>query len=220
MSLSNSFPARTLFAVMLLLNAITVQAQPELRAQIGTCAVIGNVLQRLECFDALASSLDPKVAGTAAPQVPSAVASQSAASDEPSSVKATEVKATEMNATEDASAVTPVSEPAGVAAPVISAAPDPGTVEAFGKPANSEAAVTLSEQGEAELIDTVASVSQIDSAKVRITLTSGQVWGQTVGKRFLLREGDSVRIRPSGWGKDFRLYIDGKKTYIQVARIR
>ena len=215
MSLSNSFPARTLFAVMLLLNAITVQAQPELRAQIGTCAVIGNVLQRLECFDALASSLDPKVAGTAALQVPSAVASQSVAPDEPSSVKATEVKATE-----DASAVTPVSEPAGVAAPVISAAPDPGTVEAFGKPANSEAAVTLSEQGEAELIDTVASVSQIDSAKVRITLTSGQVWGQTVGKRFLLREGDSVRIRPSGWGKDFRLYIDGKKTYIQVARIR
>lgn len=84
----------------------------------------------------------------------------------------------------------------------------------------AQARIETTDAGEKALVDTITEVKALDATKVLITLASGQVWRQTVGKRFLLREGDTVRITPSAWGEEYRLYVDGKRGFIQVRRAR
>ncbi len=72
----------------------------------------------------------------------------------------------------------------------------------------------------AALVDTVASIKEIEPRKLQITLANGQVWKQNISKSFLLRANDRVRITGSGWGDAFRLAKDGKPGYIQVERLR
>jgi hypothetical protein len=52
-----------------------------------------------------------------------------------------------------------------------------------------------------------------------ITLDNGQVWRQTVPKRYPLRPGDDVRIYYSKW-RTFRLTNDKLRSYVQVERVR
>jgi len=66
----------------------------------------------------------------------------------------------------------------------------------------------------------VASVAEAQPNKLLITLANGEVWQQTVAKAFLIRADDTVRIAGSGWGRSFRLAIDGHPGFIQVSRVR
>ena len=71
-------------------------------------------------------------------------------------------------------------------------------------------------QPEADVVSTVTSVKEILPNRLRIVLASGQVWQQSVARSFFLRTGDSVRITASGWGRGYRLAVEGHADYIQV----
>lgn len=70
------------------------------------------------------------------------------------------------------------------------------------------------------LLARVTQLREVQPGKMRITLANGQVWQQTVAKAFFIRTNDTVRIDSSGWGRSFRLTIDGHPEYIQVSRLR
>lgn len=97
------------------------------------------------------------------------------------------------------------------------AAPATVTIASFGAPPPR---LEASADGEAELVDTVSAIEELAKGKVRITLSNGQVWTQSISKSFFLRERDAVRISRSPWGGTFRLHKDGKPGYIQVERLR
>jgi hypothetical protein len=71
-----------------------------------------------------------------------------------------------------------------------------------------------------ELTAKVTALKEIQRDKLQITLENGQVWQQTVGKPFLLRANDTVRIAATGWGRSFRLEVVGHSGYIQVSRLQ
>ncbi len=175
-----------------LVFSVTTLAQAD-RSQLDACYTISNDNARLACYDALArpAQAEPEVA-------------------------------TQTEAPPAAAPVTP---------PTI-AAPPPVTAEAA-VPARPEPPVTADEdfgqrQSEVErdaedaiaLVDTIAAIEEVGPDKVQITLANGQVWRQSISKRFLLRESDTVRITQTRWGSAFRLAKDGKPGYIQVLRLR
>lgn len=86
-------------------------------------------------------------------------------------------------------------------------------------PAPALAAAPVEKPAES-LVSKVTSVREVQPNKLQITLENGQVWQQTVGKSFLLRPEDTVRIAGSGWGRSFRLTIEGHPGFIQVSRVQ
>jgi hypothetical protein len=70
------------------------------------------------------------------------------------------------------------------------------------------------------LVDTVSSVTRVEPTKVQVTLANGQVWRQMVGKTFVIRAGDTVRISSTGWGEAYRLAVEGRAAFIQVKRLQ
>ena len=71
--------------------------------------------------------------------------------------------------------------------------------------------------------DTVSRVTELHEVLPnawQITLENGQVWRQTVSKRYELRPGAQVKIYGTRWGSASRLSADDLKGYIQVERVR
>jgi len=189
----------TLFLPVILLAA-GAQAQTELRNQLQQCAEVDNVLERLACYDELSTdnaATPPPSAPAASPPVVNRPQPAAPARAVTESVPAPE-------STQAAESDEPVAE---------------DDISSFGQ-APEQARVETLEDGEKALVDTITEIKRLDSTRVLITLASGQVWRQTVGKRYLLREGDTVRITASDWGNDYRLSADGKRGYIQVNRAR
>ena len=189
----------TLFLPVILLAA-GAQAQTELRNQLQQCAEVDNVLERLACYDELSTdnaATPPPSAPAASPPVVNRPQPAAPARAVTESVPAPE-------STQAAESDEPVAE---------------DDISSFGQ-APEQARVETLEDGEKALVDTITEIKRLDSTRLLITLASGQVWRQTVGKRYLLREGDTVRITASDWGNDYRLSADGKRGYIQVNRAR
>jgi hypothetical protein len=121
-------------------------------------------------------------------------------------------------ATAPAPAAPPRAETATTAeAPLAARSEEPVTTENFGQ---QTARIEADAEGEAALVATVTAIDEVEPNKMLITLANGQVWRQSIGKSFLLRENDTVRIVRSPWGESFRLQKDGKPGYIQVLRQR
>jgi hypothetical protein len=97
------------------------------------------------------------------------------------------------------------------------AKPATPTVEAFGQ---APARLVPDTKGDVALVEKVASIRELPAEKLQITLANGQVWQQTVGKAFFVSAGDTVRIASSGWGRSFRLAVEGHPDFIQVSRLR
>ncbi|MES2624873.1 MAG: hypothetical protein V4628_06320 [Pseudomonadota bacterium] len=93
------------------------------------------------------------------------------------------------------------------------------TVREFGLE-SSGARVTSNDDGEAELIDTIADLEERQPGRWLITLESGQVWSQDTTQQIRLRKGMSVRIYPSSFGNSYRLAVDEINGVIQVRRIK
>ncbi len=87
----------------------------------------------------------------------------------------------------------------------------------FGRTSASVMAATSN--GIKQLEDTIAKLDQVNHNTWKITLSSGQVWRQAISEQYLLKPGDKIRIRPSGWGSSYRLYSDRLGGYIQVDRV-
>jgi len=81
------------------------------------------------------------------------------------------------------------------------------------------ASVATDGAGVKELTDTIASIKLVRANSMRVTLSSGQVWRQAIDKAYLLKTGEKVSIRPSGWGDSYRLYSERLGSYIQVDRV-
>ena len=116
----------------------------------------------------------------------------------------------------------PVSQPAIVSRPVAEApqSSQPAQTERvtednFGLPDDP-----VEELGNVEeLISKISELREFRPNYFSITLENGQVWRQTVGKRYRLRVGHQVRIYPTSWGSSYRLAVDSLGSYIQVERV-
>ena len=71
-----------------------------------------------------------------------------------------------------------------------------------------------------DVVATIAELRETVPNSYVITLENGQAWRQMEPKWFPLRVGQEVRILPSGWGKTFRLSVQGLSGYLQVERVR
>ncbi len=95
-------------------------------------------------------------------------------------------------------------------------------VEDFGRTGQrSIARVEADAEGKRELVDSVSGIKLVQHNTLEITLGSGQVWRQMINRRYPLKVGDEVRLRPTGFGTSFRLSaarLDGSG-FIQVERI-
>lgn len=102
---------------------------------------------------------------------------------------------------------------------------EPATADATGAPVSEADSFGLSDtrssdkDGNRELIDTIATLSEVEPNTWKVTLANGQVWQQVTGKRYAMKAGDQVVIRRSGWGGSYRLYVERLGSYIQVDRI-
>jgi hypothetical protein len=79
--------------------------------------------------------------------------------------------------------------------------------------------VIINEDGEQELIGRIAALEKDPGGWV-VTLENGQIWRQVISKRYHLKEGQEVRIFPSGWGNGYRLAVEANGSFIQVKRLR
>jgi len=91
-------------------------------------------------------------------------------------------------------------------------------MDAFGK--EKQARLVTKNDGTEELNDVVSALKIFQPNMWDIILNNGQVWRQEYPKRFGLREGDFVRIRPSRWGDNYRLTTSRLSGFIQVSRVK
>jgi hypothetical protein len=75
-------------------------------------------------------------------------------------------------------------------------------------------------RGEREQVSQVASLRELQSGRLEVTLTTGQIWRQTNSDRYNLLVGHEVRIYPTGFGQYFRLSSTEARGFIQVERVR
>lgn len=71
-----------------------------------------------------------------------------------------------------------------------------------------------------DIVSRVKELREVMPNAWQITLENGQVWRQTVSKRYGLRAGQQVRIYGTHWGSALRLSADEVNGYIQVERVR
>lgn len=112
-------------------------------------------------------------------------------------------------------------EAAEAAEPVAEATPaaPASEVASFGLPGSS-ARVETNEDGLKELVDVVAAVKPLSQNMIEVTLESGQVWRQMLSKRYPIKVGETVTIRPTRWGSAYRLTSERVSGFIQVQRIK
>lgn len=103
----------------------------------------------------------------------------------------------------------------------------PVTAEEFGRNAPaavmqqiSYARVLANEDGEQELVGTIASLDERMPNMWDVTLSNDQVWRQVNSDVYRLQKGMEVRIYPSPFAGSFRLSATGRNGFIQVRRIR
>ena len=85
----------------------------------------------------------------------------------------------------------------------------------------AEAAAAAEDPGytAGEIIANITTIREMEPDAYLITLDNGQVWLQNAPKRYLLRIGAEVHIRPSTWGPSYRLTDPNVGNYIQVKRV-
>ncbi len=180
----------------------TALAQTDkLQLELGKCLGISDISTRVACYDNLARSQQGKTAATQAPAKKTVEVVESV----PAVTPATPVESAPIA---KAAASTPASA---------RAEPEASKIEKFGQ---QPARIVAEANGEEVLVAKVTMIKEVETNKLQITLTNGQVWKQTIGKSFFLHENDTVRISPSGWGSSYRLEKDGKPGFIQVSRLR
>lgn len=67
---------------------------------------------------------------------------------------------------------------------------------------------------------TVTAVREIEPNMLLVTLDNGQIWRQNRARRYPIRVGSTVVLRPSQWGPSFRLSDPSIGGFIQVERRR
>lgn len=180
-------------------------AGAEVRVEVGDCVALTDNFSRLACFDARS-----RAAARSAPAMQGAAPTPASI---PSAVPSTVV-------------VDPV-----LGVPVVQG-PEPrivrqGMAETGATPGAGPDSFGLSQPemiqrkgGKQELHDRIAALKENGDGSWTVTLASGQVWRQNGSQRYHLREGQEVRIYPSGWGDSYRLAVEELGGFIAVDRLR
>ncbi len=71
-----------------------------------------------------------------------------------------------------------------------------------------------------DIVSRVKELREVVPNAWQITLENGQVWRQTVSKRYALKSGQQIKIYSTRWGSASRLSTDEINGYIQVERVR
>jgi hypothetical protein len=71
-----------------------------------------------------------------------------------------------------------------------------------------------------EIIAIVTDVRELEPNAYLIHLDNDQVWRQNRPKRYLLRVGAEVHLKPTHWGPSYRLTVPDQRSFIQVERVR
>ena len=190
---------------ILLLAASLVSAQK--LVDISSCVGIVKDTERFACYENLARQ------SGASPPAQSAQSAQSAkqeAQSAPAATAATPAPAPPTNSA--VHAATSQSSPA----PATST--DSSRIAAFGA-AIGKALLQTGNDGQEMLLDTVTTAKYYKPDIWQVTLSSGQIWRQMNARDFTMRAGDKVQIYPSGWGKSYRLSVEGRSGFIQVERL-
>ncbi len=211
------------FATLLLLTSLAVPAAAQQARSLNDCQNITDRAARFECYDKVetvprvpAGATMSTIPATRAAPAASAPASPAAATSSSSTAIVRETEEREPllkrilpfglgDSDEEEESNNTATE---ATAPV-------SEVDSFGR----EESARQQASENRELIDTIASLRETEPNTWRVTLSNGQIWQQVTGKRYLMKEGDQVRIRQSGWGSSYRLYVDRLGSYIQVDRV-
>jgi hypothetical protein len=183
---------------ILLLAASLVSAQK--LVDISSCVSIVKDTERFACYENLAHQSGALPPAQSAQQAPSA----------PATTAATPAPTPPTNSAVHAATSQ------GSAAPATST--DSSRIAAFGA-AIGKALLQTDTDGQEMLLDTVTAAKYYKPDIWQVTLSSGQIWRQMNARDFSLRVGDKVQIFPSGWGKSYRLTVEGRSGFIQVERL-
>ncbi len=184
---------------ILLLAASLASAQK--LVDISSCASIAKDADRFACYDNLAR------------QSGALPAAQSTVQPAPSSTAVTPSPSPQANAV-----VRPATGQSAATPPAASTSTDPSRIAAFGA-ALSKAFLQTDTDGQEMLLDTISAAKYYKPDIWQLTLSSGQIWRQMNARDFTVRIGDKVQIYPSGWGKSYRLTVEGRSGFIQVERL-
>lgn len=221
------FRRRTLQLTTLgLLAGLAIPAFAQQSNALNNCQDITDRTARFECYDKVESV--PRSVAPAGATLSTIPATRSAA---PATAPATEASGAAQTAvireTEQREPFYKRILPFGLgddddeatsAAPAVAEAPaEPvSEVDAFGR---SDVRSPRGDDANRELVDTIAKLEETEPNTWKVTLANGQVWQQVTGKRYPMKDGDQVKIRRSGWGGSYRLYVERLGSYIQVDRI-
>jgi hypothetical protein len=181
---------RHAFSVLLTVTVIDIAVAADAPKSFDECQDVTDQTIRYRCYDRVESS--------------------SKTSSPPSDVT---------HSTIPARITTPI-EPATAEAPTNSTQQRKDDMHNYGLQNKSKGQVQTTSEPRIEMVDTVASIKTISPNIRKITLNGGQVWRQSYTQRYMLKVGDTVSIRPSGWGQDYRLYSERLGGFAQVARVQ
>ncbi|WP_297891660.1 hypothetical protein [Shewanella sp.] len=168
----------------------SAQANASIEQQLTQCAATADKLERLICYDNLAASIKSTPATTSA-----TIETQTA----PVGVAAV------------------VAAPAvavAASAPAAPAAPAANIEDNFGMEAKRVQENTVD-----KIYLDVQSVSEDPYGALKVTFTNGQVWKQTEGRKFSLKQGEKVYIEKAALGS-FLMGTDNRNAQVRVKRLK
>ena len=114
------------------------------------------------------------------------------------------------------------SAPASPAAPSATT-PPPAAAPAATQVETARVAAQQNHDEAANRTEWVGVIAALEESRPRaylVTLSTGEVWQQTVAERYALRVGQRVRTYSNRWGESYRLEAEGLNGFIQVGRVR
>jgi hypothetical protein len=212
-------------SLMLVFCAGVSLAQDVSQADLERCAGLGAANERLACFEALTTGVEPSLgtaAATGADAPPDAARAPAEPAGEPGAppAAAEATTATESKLPTAPAAPSPASEP-GVAPATTVAPPAPSaSAGEFGAEHLDRGGSDAEKAKEEVLRATVVEVTEGRYKVLYFRLANGQRWRQIEGRRFRYpKEGDFDVIISRGMMGDYRLRLDEDSPMTRIRRI-
>ena len=167
----------------------SAQANASIEQQLTQCAATADKLERLICYDNLAASIKGTTATIDTQTAPVGVAAVVAAP----------------------TVAVVASAPAVPAVPAVPAA---NIEDNFGMEAKRVQENTVD-----KIYLEVSSISEDPYGAIKMTFTNGQVWKQTEGRKFSLKQGEKVYIEKAALGS-FLMGTDSRNALVRVKRLK
>jgi hypothetical protein len=200
------------------LGPVSAQEPGKVMIDVADCIKLNAPEARLACYELRVAAVFGERAAQAAAARPAASTAASAPvvrSPEPAPAASSAPPATPEPAASSVPAARTVSAPAP--APEVSEPVQSRGDQQIRRAQNERAAAATAAS---DIVSRVQELREVVPNAWQITLDNGQVWRQTVSKRYQLRQGQQVKIYSTHWGNASRLSADEINGYIQVERVR